>query len=62
MNMIFFILALVAMGGVLVSLGLGLVAMGQESEAARQRSNRMMQFRVYLQLAAIVFLALSFLA
>lgn len=62
MNMTFFILALIAMVGVLVSLGIGLLAMGQEGDEARRRSNKMMQFRVILQVLALVFLALAFMA
>lgn len=61
MSMFFLILAGLSMLGVLVSLGIGLVAMGGKDAGAAQRSNKMMQFRVILQAAAIVFLALSFM-
>lgn len=61
MSLFFLILAGLSMLGVVVSLGVGLVAMGGEGDASRRRSNKMMQFRVILQAAAIVFLALSFM-
>lgn len=61
MSTFFLILAGLAMLGVVISLGIGLVAMGGKDAGASQRSNRMMQFRVILQAAAIVFLGLSFM-
>ena len=62
MSTFFLILAGLSMLGVVVSLGVGLVAMGGKDANASQRSNRMMQFRVILQAAAIIFLGLSFMA
>lgn len=46
---------------VLVSLVLGLIAMNRPGDAARERSNIMMRWRVGLQLAALVLIVLIML-
>lgn len=40
--------------GVVLALALGLFNFAQDGDAARRRSNKMMQWRVGLQLAAVV--------
>lgn len=59
MNTAFMILLGIAMIAVLVSLFVGLFAMGKESEKAKALSQKMMRARVYLQCAAIIFFILA---
>ena len=47
---------------VVVALTLGLASFAQEGQEARQRSNRMMQWRLALQFVAVVLIFLFFLA
>lgn len=62
MSTIFFFVAAACMAAVLVSLLVGLVAMGKGGEKDHRTSNKMMQFRIIFQAAAIFFLFMSFLA
>ena len=59
MSNLFFILMGLAMLAVLASLALGIGAMARGGEAGRKYSNKMMQARVMLQGAALVFFALA---
>jgi hypothetical protein len=58
----FFVAALICMAGVLVSLLLGIVAMTKTEMKDRQTSLKMMRWRVTLQGAALLMLALSYAA
>ena len=58
----FFFAALACMAGVLVSLVLGIAAMTKTEMKDRDTSLKMMRWRVTLQGAALVMLALSFAA
>jgi len=62
MDKVFFIAALVSMGGVIVSLFLGLSAMGGKTRKENETSNKMMRMRVIFQGAALLFLFLAYLA
>ena len=55
---VFFILAGVAMLGALVSIFVGMLGMTTDGLERARRSNRMMWWRVRLQLAAICFIVL----
>ena len=57
----FFILMLVAMSLTLISLAAGLVLMGKGGQANKNFGNKLMQMRVYLQGATILFFALALL-
>lgn len=59
MNGFFFALMLAAMAAVLLSLVLGLVAMVRGGDVNRKYGNRLMQARVVLQGAALLFFALA---
>ena len=61
MSTIFFILAFISMGAVLVSLAVGVTAMARGGDKNRQTSQKMMQMRVYTQGAAVIFLMLALL-
>lgn len=54
------ILILVAMGAVLVTLGLGFHALYRGGDFARARSNKLMRLRILLQLVAVALLGLTF--
>ncbi len=58
---VFFILAGVAMLGALVSIFVGMLGMTADGLERARRSNRMMWWRVRLQLAAICFIVLWYL-
>ncbi|HYD19312.1 MAG TPA: twin transmembrane helix small protein [Patescibacteria group bacterium] len=60
-NLLFFA-ALICMVAVLGSFLLGMVAMTREGEKNRDRSNKMMRFRVLFQGLALLFLLLAYLA
>lgn len=61
MQIVFFVLGGLCMLGVLGSLAVGLLSMGQNSEAGHRRSQTMMRSRVILQGLALLFLAIGFL-
>lgn len=60
MDKIFLGLALLSMAGVVGALIAGLVALSRTAPEARQTSQKMMQWRVKLQGAAILFLFLAY--
>jgi hypothetical protein len=62
MNSFFIILLALAMLAVLASLGIGLFAMARGKEQDAKLSQRMMRFRVILQLVALVCFILAALA
>ena len=59
MKTAFVVLAVLAMLATLGVLFAGLVSMARGGEGAGRRSNKFMQYRVALQLAAVVFLVLA---
>ncbi len=61
MELIINILIVVAMAGVVVSLGLGLFSVAKGGEYSRANSNKFMRWRVGTQAAAIVFLTIGFI-
>ncbi len=60
MDLIINILIVVAMAGVVVSLGLGLFSVAKGGEYSRMNSNKFMRWRVWTQAAAVLFLTLGF--
>jgi hypothetical protein len=62
MDKVFFIAALVSMGGVVGALIFGVAAMTRGTEKAHKTSNKMMQLRVLFQGLTILFLVLAYLA
>jgi hypothetical protein len=61
-SLFFFVAALICMAGVLVSLLLGITAMTKTEMKDRQTSLKMMRWRVTLQGAALLMLAISYAA
>ena len=61
MDKIFFIAALISMGGVVVSLFRGILTMGKNAEKDHRAGNRMMRMRVLFQGLAVAFLFLAYL-
>ena len=61
-SLFFFFAALAAIGGVVVSLFWGMVAMTKGGEKDHRTSNKMMRMRVLFQGLAILFLFLAYLA
>ena len=61
MELIINILIVLAMAGVLVSLGLGLFSVAKGGEYAQKNSNRFMRWRVGTQAVAVVLLTIGFL-
>ncbi len=59
MSHIFFYMMLGAMGAVLASLALGLLAMARGGETSKKYSNKLMQARVILQGLAILLFVLA---
>lgn len=53
---------LIAMGAVLVSLGLGLFSMIKGGEFNKKHGNRLMQIRVFLQGLALALFGLAYLS
>lgn len=62
MGQVFFILMMVAMLGVLGTLGAGMVVMARGGDINRQYSNRLMRLRVILQGVALMFFTLAVMA
>lgn len=62
MDKVFIVVAMIAMIGVVLSLGAGLFAMGKGTEKAHQASQRMMQLRVTCQAVALIALFLAYLS
>jgi len=62
MTTVFFILMAVAMAGVLATLLVGVVSMAKGGDFNKKYSNKLMQARVYLQGAAIMFFFLALLS
>ncbi|MHC3128329.1 hypothetical protein OB03_14060 [Brevundimonas sp. GN22] len=53
------ILILVAIGGVAITLGFGIFGLYRNTDASRNRSNKLMRLRVVLQAAAIILLIIG---
>lgn len=62
MDKIFFIAALLSMGGVVASLFRGMFVMGGSTKKDNKTSNKMMRMRVLFQGLAIMFLLLAYFA
>jgi hypothetical protein len=60
MEIVINVLIVLAMAGVLVSLGLGLYSVARGGEYAQKNSNRFMRWRVGTQFVAVVLLTLGF--
>jgi hypothetical protein len=58
----FFTLTLVAMGGVLLVLVVGIIGMAKGGPFAKKYGNKLMQARVYLQGAALILFALALMS
>jgi hypothetical protein len=61
MELIINILIVVAMAGVLLSLGLGLFSLAKGGEYSRNNSNKFMRWRVAAQALAVLFLTIGFI-
>ncbi len=61
MDLIINILIVVAMTGVVVSLGLGLFSVVKGGEYSLKNSNKFMRWRVWTQAAAVLFLTIGFI-
>ncbi|MBI3441293.1 MAG: HIG1 domain-containing protein [Proteobacteria bacterium] len=61
MDKTFFLLALVFMGGVVLSLVLGVTAMSRGTPKSHKVSQKMMRMRVLCQGLAVMFLLLAYL-
>jgi hypothetical protein len=61
MDLIINILIVVAMTGVVVSLGLGLFSVAKGGEYSRLNSNKFMRWRVWTQAAAVGLLTIGFI-
>lgn len=62
MNPLFSIMIAIAMGAVLISLGLGLFVMLKGGETSKAYSNKLMQARVTLQGVAILLFVIAFMS
>jgi hypothetical protein len=60
MDIVINVLIVVAMAGVLVSLGLGLYSVARGGDYARANSNKFMRWRVGTQFAAVILLTIGF--
>jgi hypothetical protein len=60
MDLIINILIVVAMTGVVVSLGLGLFSVAKGGDYSRDNSNKFMRWRVMTQFAAVIMLSIGF--
>ena len=60
MDLIINILIVVAMTGVVVSLGLGLFSVAKGGDYSRNNSNKFMRWRVMTQAAAVIMLTIGF--
>ena len=58
MNQVAFIAMILAMIGVVVVLGFGLVTMVGGKDVSGEKSNKLMWWRIYLQAGALAFFAL----
>jgi hypothetical protein len=61
MEIVINVLIVLAMAGVLVSLGLGLYSVARGGEYAQKNSNRFMRWRVGTQFVAVALLTVGFL-